>query len=120
MLVVYQLIYPAELQGSRWAQILGRSDFSLDTDLGRMERLGHKGLHKTGRKQIPIRGRLEKATQSLTSPPSASPELFTKGVYIINEILAYLLDTARQRSTWRKHQQQPESCARQLMLTYSI
>ncbi|KAH3836409.1 hypothetical protein DPMN_109779 [Dreissena polymorpha] len=26
---------PLLLQGSRWAQILGRSDFSLDTDLGR-------------------------------------------------------------------------------------
>ncbi|KAH3722141.1 hypothetical protein DPMN_065094 [Dreissena polymorpha] len=34
--------------GSRWAQILGRSDFSLDTDLGRSEEtLGRSGETRT-------------------------------------------------------------------------
>ena len=35
-------------QGSHWAQILGRSDFSLDTDLGRSEEtLGRSGETRT-------------------------------------------------------------------------
>ncbi|KAH3878153.1 hypothetical protein DPMN_002038 [Dreissena polymorpha] len=36
------------VQGSRWVQILGRSDFSLDTDLGRSEEtLGRSGETRT-------------------------------------------------------------------------
>ncbi|KAH3798158.1 hypothetical protein DPMN_151748 [Dreissena polymorpha] len=66
-------VYSDGLQGSRWAKILGRSDFSLDTDLGRMERLGHKGLHKTGCKQISIRERLELHLTRVLTRKNAPP-----------------------------------------------